>query len=413
MLAIFGLASATIPASAASAPVVDIPVGSNPIATVLSLDGSILFVATAGPSGAGSITVVGVSTPSAPSVISTVSLNALVGHATSPSALALSANGTMLYVADALTNNLYALNIIAPTSMSLSWVMAVGAKPTGIAVSPYTNRLVVTNEADASMSILAVSPSTGGSLVATITLPSAQLGSGIRALSPVFITPQSEIAVGGEVVAVTDGYRSVWLINTLYVDETPTGYWAGINPISLAFDEALGVLYASSQGGVREIYLANFSGEQLYGFPDNSLWSIALAPNASLLANTNSSGGSALFHPVGPPFPGSWQQGVGLQPTQTTFSPDSLTAYIANTGSADVSVVSLTSSWLQSVTPAALVQTSAVSAPLRTSISSRRVVLRHPDVAKTLSILRGCEAKCARKPLKTTAPLPITVFTRN
>jgi hypothetical protein len=340
-------------------------------------------------------------------------MNALLAHATTPSALALSADGATLFVTDSAASSLYALNVANPFAISLSWTTPVGSKPSGIAVSQFTNRLVVTNAADATISIFAVTPGIGASLIGTYVIPSAQTTPGIRALSPVFITPRNEVAVAGDVVAVADGYSSLWLFNTTNPATTPVGVYGGVRPVSLAFDEALDVVYAAGQSGVREIYLPTSAGWQFFDFPTTGLWSTALAPNASVMANTNAPGDSVFFFaPWGSPFDRNWQVGLGAGPTQTTFSLDSQTAYIANTGSAALSIVALADSFLQSSTTAAVVSTSAISAPLRTAYSQRRVVLRQPDVAKKLRMLGSCVACRSMTPLQASVKLPLASLVR-
>ncbi|HEX9215061.1 MAG TPA: autotransporter domain-containing protein [Bradyrhizobium sp.] len=155
--------------------VATIPVGGLPAALALSADGSSLYVTSV--------------TGNAVTVISTAT-NHVVGSpiavGTSPSGIAVSSDGTRVYVTN---EGSASVSIIDAASKAVIGTIAVGNSPYGITLSPDGSRLYVANQTSSSVSVI----DTGSqSVVATIPVTGSPLS---VAVSPdgsrIYVTNQS------------------------------------------------------------------------------------------------------------------------------------------------------------------------------------------------------------------------------
>ncbi|QOZ72515.1 autotransporter domain-containing protein [Bradyrhizobium arachidis] len=155
--------------------VATIPVGGGATALALSADGSSLYVA--------------FTTGSSVSVISTAT-NHVVGSpiavVTDPHGIAVSPDGTRIYVANAGSNS---VSIIDAASKAVIGTIAVGLSPYGITPSPDGSRIYVANQSGSSVSVI----DTGSqSVVATVPVTGFPLS---VAVSPdgsrIYVTTQS------------------------------------------------------------------------------------------------------------------------------------------------------------------------------------------------------------------------------
>ncbi len=139
----------------------DISVGSAPSALALSSDGTRLYVANRSSNSVSVINInVGANTYTRVDANpgSSSSMDISVGSA--PSALALSSDGTRLYVANSSSQS---VSMIRVTSGWQRTDMTVGSAPSGLALSTPvagTQMLYVTNRLSNSMSVMRVSPNT-------------------------------------------------------------------------------------------------------------------------------------------------------------------------------------------------------------------------------------------------------------
>ena len=189
----------------------DIAVEKSPSALALSADGKRLYVAN---SGSNSVSVIGINaTPTSTTYTrvdanpSSSSTDIAVGSA--PSALALSADGTRLYVANRTGNSVSVIGINAtPTSTTYTRVdanpsssstdIAVGSAPSALALSADDTRLYVANRSSNSVSEIR-----------------------INAAANTYV--RTDLAVGGSPSALTLGAPAADGTQRLYVTNTGSG----------------------------------------------------------------------------------------------------------------------------------------------------------------------------------------------
>ena len=189
----------------------DIAVEKSPSALALSADGKRLYVAN---SGSNSVSVIGINaTPTSTTYTrvdanpSSSSTDIAVGSA--PSALALSADGTRLYVANRTGNSVSVIGINAtPTSTTYTRVdanpsssstdIAVGSAPSALALSADGTRLYVANRSSNSVSQIR-----------------------INAAANTYV--RTDLAVGGSPSALTLGAPAADGTQRLYVTNTGSG----------------------------------------------------------------------------------------------------------------------------------------------------------------------------------------------
>ena len=173
------LAGALLAAPANATPVVNTPVvkstinvASSPTAVAVSPDGTLLYVARGIDNGLDdSVSVIDTAT----GVLVT---SIPVGKY--PAALVLSPDGTRLYVANQLSNNVSVIET-HPTSPTVVATIPVGTAPRGVAMAPSGNRLYVSNSSSNTVSeidTLSTSP-TVNTVVATIPVGTGPIGLGV------------------------------------------------------------------------------------------------------------------------------------------------------------------------------------------------------------------------------------------
>ena len=161
------LAGALLAAPANASPVVNTPVvkstievGSSPTAVAVSPDGTRLYVATGVDDSVSVMTATGVLVTS-------------IAVGDNPQALVLSPDGTRLYVANMGSAN---VSVIDTTGNTVVATISVGTAPRGVAMAPSGNRLYVSNSGSNNVSEI---DTTNNTVVTTIPVGTAPIGLGV------------------------------------------------------------------------------------------------------------------------------------------------------------------------------------------------------------------------------------------
>jgi YVTN family beta-propeller protein len=245
-----------------------IPVGSGPLGVAVSPDGTKLYVANAYENA--TVSVIDTATNT---VTSTVSVGG-----TWPYGVAVSPDGTRVYVAKTDNNTVSVINTATNT---VTATVNVDGSPRGVVVSPDGKKLYVTNYDDACVSVIDTATN---SVIATVNVGNYPCG---IAVSP-----------DGRKVYVTNTYDD----DTVYVIDTVTN--SVTSTVSVGY-RPLGV--AASPDGTK-LYVANNG--------DNTTSVIDTATN-TVTATVN----------------------VGNAPEGVAVTPDGSKVYVTNYGSNNVSVI--------------------------------------------------------------------------
>jgi YVTN family beta-propeller protein len=161
------LTGALLAAPANATPVVNAPVvkstidvGASPTAVAVSPDGTRLYVATGVDDSVSVMTATGVLVTS-------------IAVGDNPQALVLSPDGTRLYVANMGSAN---VSVIDTTGNTVVATISVGTAPRGVAMAPSGNRLYVSNSGSNNVSEI---DTTNNTVVATIPVGTAPIGLGV------------------------------------------------------------------------------------------------------------------------------------------------------------------------------------------------------------------------------------------
>jgi DNA-binding beta-propeller fold protein YncE len=360
--AVLGFAAAMMSPLSGSALsfVVTVPVGVQPVATVISADDTTLFVAN---SGDGTITVLDVRNPAVPRATHLFDLDSLTGGVTQPGTLLLSHDGATLFVADPEANKVHALDVRDLSAPRLWWSKGVGEYPAGMALSADSLQLVVTNAGVASVNVITISLDRSTATVSgPYFLPGYLEHPSMQALSPVFGED------GQTAFVIADGVSSLWVFDmtdSLAHMGTPGEIYLQDSPYRIAFFPGTVTAYVSGAESVMTYDFETNDRSVLEVFRNPGVRWVAVSPDARTVAVTNMQEGSVNFSRIdGPPY-SRWTETLGTGPTPgVVFSHNSRTAFAANSGSNTVSIIGLDGGRVEPTPSGALLATRDISLPV-------------------------------------------------
>ncbi len=350
----FALMTAVSAASATAAPFMIV---GNDEKSVLDAQGNAVI----NPSGKDTVQIVDLAQPEAPKIVATLPLeNSIIGP---PTNVAISPNGTIALVADAVTvaeengvrktvptNKVFVIDLAA-NPPALAQTVIVGKQPSGLSFSPKGNVALVCNRGDGTISILKIDgknvTQTGTVMVKPGVSHVVFTPDGKRALA--LKSPDNGIAVldvSGDKVS----YTKVDLPTYLFP------YNIVVSPDSkLAFTADNGG-NGSSDGNMDAISVIDLEGAHPHVIAhltvEDAPEGLAISPDGTLLAVTNVNGsnkkGSWFYHRNGSVSIFRIQGKtvipvktvhVGTFPEATAFTPDGRYIFVGNNADQDFSIL--------------------------------------------------------------------------
>ncbi len=174
--------------------VATVAVGVTPLGVAVSPDGSFVYVTNSGSSTVPGVSVIATGTNT---VVATVSVGS------GPEGVAVSPDGSRVYVANVFSNT---VSVIATGTNTVVATVPVGSGPAGVAVSPDGSRVYVANENNNTVSVIATGTNT---VVATVAVGVNPLGVAVSPggsrvyVSNFFSNTISVIATGTNTVVAT------------------------------------------------------------------------------------------------------------------------------------------------------------------------------------------------------------------
>jgi len=314
--------------------------------------------------GHDTVSVIDISKPDMPQVISTISLtNSIVGP---PTNLAVSPSGEIALVANSLEpvtqgwvhrldpdNKVFLIDLKASPPKVIGTIN-VGKQPSGLAISPKGDLALVANRADGTISVLSIRGKD------VLVVDTVTVGTGTDMVSAVAITPDGKRALAVKAAANKVALLS---INGGKVTYDKRDLPAGIFPYNIAVtaDGKLALTADNGSGGSSDGSVDTVSVIDLEADPPrvidhvtvgDSPEGLAISPKGDLAITVEARGsnmkGAPFYHPTGTvtalkidgkKVTNAGEINVGAFPEGGVFSPDGGYLYVGNFIDADLSIL--------------------------------------------------------------------------